>query len=63
MKEITEKEILDKQTEKGGWTKKTLAEWGVPWPPPKGWKEALLKNGLPYADSAELKSPLVEGGA
>lgn len=27
---------------KGGWTRAQLAEWGVPWPPPKGWKEALI---------------------
>jgi hypothetical protein len=25
----------------GGWTKKQLAIWGVPWPPPKGWKRKL----------------------
>jgi hypothetical protein len=25
------------------WTAATLAAWGVPWPPPKGWKAALLK--------------------
>jgi hypothetical protein len=29
----------------GGWTKETLAGWGVPWPPPKGWKAALLAKG------------------
>jgi hypothetical protein len=26
-------------TARGGWTKATLEEWGVPWPPPKGWRE------------------------
>lgn len=25
----------------GGWTKSTLAGWGVPWPPPAGWKRRL----------------------
>lgn len=24
------------------WTKAQLAEWGVPWPPPKGWRRRLL---------------------
>lgn len=38
---ITLKEIEAAKTPAGGWTKKQLAEWGVPWPPPKGWKEAL----------------------
>ena len=27
---------------KGGFSKETLASWGVPWPPPKGWRDALL---------------------
>jgi hypothetical protein len=35
-------EIESKKTKSGGWTKKTLAEWGIPWPPPKGWKEKLI---------------------
>lgn len=26
----------------GGWSSKQLADWGVPWPPPKGWKEQLI---------------------
>ncbi|MFD4257599.1 TnsA endonuclease N-terminal domain-containing protein [Streptomyces sp. NPDC058534] len=26
----------------GGWSRKQLADWGVPWPPPKGWKERLI---------------------
>jgi len=25
-----------------GATREQLAEWGVPWPPPKGWKKKLL---------------------
>lgn len=31
-------------TSNNAWTKKTLAEWGVPWPPPQGWRNALI-NG------------------
>jgi hypothetical protein len=38
----TKKEIEDARTPAGGWTKAQLAEWGVPWPPTKGWKERLL---------------------
>lgn len=26
----------------GGWTAETLATWGVPWPPPKGWRTELI---------------------
>jgi len=39
---MTEEEIMAKATPAGGWTRKQLAEWGVPWPPPKGWKKALI---------------------
>lgn len=37
-----EEEILAARTTHGGWTKAQLAEWGVSWPPPKGWKERLV---------------------
>jgi hypothetical protein len=45
---ITEEEIESKRTPKGGFTKKQLAEWNVPWigkSPPKGWKKRLLRDG------------------
>jgi hypothetical protein len=38
----TEDEIMAARTPKGAWTKKQLAEWGVPWPPPRGWKRRLI---------------------
>jgi hypothetical protein len=28
-------------TPRGGWSRATLASWGIPWPPPKGWKKRL----------------------
>lgn len=34
-------EIELARTPNGGWTKATLAKWGVPWPPPKGWRAKL----------------------
>lgn len=34
-------DILDGRSERGGWTRAQLAEWGVPWPPPKGWRKRL----------------------
>jgi hypothetical protein len=39
----TAQEIEAAKTPQGGWTQEQLAQWGVPWPPPKGWKAALLK--------------------
>ena len=44
MKQITEQEINSARSPRGGWNRKTLESWGVPWPPPKGWKAKLL-NG------------------
>jgi hypothetical protein len=29
------------KTKRGGWTREQLAKWGVPWPPPKGWRAGL----------------------
>ena len=29
------------KTAAGGWTRATLASWGVAWPPPKGWRKVL----------------------
>lgn len=28
----------------GGWAQSTLHAWGVPWPPPAGWKAALERR-------------------
>lgn len=39
----TQKKIDAEMTANGGWTKATLAEWGVAWPPPKGWRKALIE--------------------
>jgi len=38
-------DVEGSRSPKGGWTKKQLAEWGVPWPPPKGWKSELEFTG------------------
>jgi len=41
---VTAQEIERGRTKKGGWTRKQLADWGVPWPPPKGWRQALINK-------------------
>lgn len=43
---LTRDEIENGRSKRGGWTRATLASWGVPWPPPKGWRRAL-ENGQP----------------
>lgn len=42
---VGREEIESSKTPKGGWTKAQLAEWGIGWPPPKGWQE-ILEGGL-----------------
>ena len=41
---LTKKVIESKLTKNGGYSKKQLAEWGISWPPPKGWKKKLIKG-------------------
>lgn len=41
----TAAEIAAARSPAGGWTKAQLAEWGVSWPPPKGWRQALVVSG------------------
>ena len=38
---VSNQEIEAAKSARGGWTKKTLAAWNVPWPPPRGWRAAL----------------------
>lgn len=40
---LTAEQIEAARTEKGGFTERQLAEWGVPWPPPKDWQEKITR--------------------
>lgn len=40
--QVSLEDIEAAKTERGGWTKSTLAGWGIAWPPPQGWKAALV---------------------
>lgn len=37
-------EVVEKMTPAGAWTAAQLAEWGVPWPPPHGWRRELERR-------------------
>ncbi|MFE2159898.1 hypothetical protein ACFW9M_19020 [Streptomyces lydicus] len=37
-------EVEAARTPAGGWKRDQIAAWGVPWPPPKGWKEELAER-------------------
>lgn len=39
-----------------GATRSLLASWGVPWPPPKGWKKELLSNADQTTDRPKFNS-------
>jgi len=41
---LTEAQIAAGRSEKGGWTRATLKSWGVPWPPPAGWRKRLTQR-------------------
>ena len=43
-----------RRTPAGGWTKAQLAQWGVPWPPSKGWRQKLCFVKFLWAVSAFL---------
>lgn len=56
---VSPEEIAAGRSENGGWSRAQLAEWGVPWPPPKGWKDALedAAAGLPARALRVRKEP------
>jgi hypothetical protein len=37
-------EVIAARSAKGGWTALQLAEWGIPWPAPLGWQDALRRE-------------------
>jgi hypothetical protein len=56
MTQMTEAEIAELAD---GWTKKDMAEWGIPWPPPKDWQRRLLSGeyNLPGGDASDPTDP------
>ena len=58
MPKITREEIEAARTPAGGWTRRQLAQWGVPWPPPKGWKARLLAHQSSEPDDGPIPEDL-----
>ena len=45
MAHIPSKEQIEKAvTPNGGYTRQQLSQWGIDWPPPKGWKQQLIEQ-------------------
>ena len=42
--QLTPEEVEAGRSPAGGFTRAQLAAWGVPWPPPSGWLNALLRG-------------------
>ena len=53
-KEVILAQLEAGKTSRGGWTRAQLAEWGVPWPLPHGWRRWILENGFPYRGPGDL---------
>lgn len=49
---ITKEEIDAAKTKNGGWSRETLNGWGIPWPPPNGWKAHLVEHGCGCSNCA-----------
>jgi hypothetical protein len=41
---LTREEVEAGRSPAGGFTREQLAKWHVPWPPPTGWLQALLRG-------------------
>jgi hypothetical protein len=46
-------EVIEARTPAGAWTAAQLAEWGVSWPPLRGWREELRRRWLAEQDGRE----------
>jgi hypothetical protein len=54
---LTWEQIEAGKTERGGWSKSTLESWGIAWPPPKGWIQALMAGEkIGFAPQTEPES-------
>lgn len=41
---LTMQEIESQRSSKGGYTRKIVTAWGVPWPLVSGWKQRLIRG-------------------
>jgi 5-methylcytosine-specific restriction endonuclease McrA len=41
---VSREEIERCKTANGGYTRETLAKWGIKWPPSRGWKARLISG-------------------
>lgn len=54
---LSEEDIEAGRTATGGFSRAQLAAWGVPWPPPKGWKQDLLARENTSGSTRTVQKP------
>lgn len=59
---ITNKWIWDFRTPRGGWKASQLRYIGVPWPPPKGWRQRAIGRLISEEAKAKFESFAVPQG-
>lgn len=55
---VTREEIESAKTPKGGFTKETLAQWGVTWPPQNGWIDQLVTESCAIEEFNRIRDRL-----
>ncbi|PRY08411.1 hypothetical protein [Kineococcus rhizosphaerae] len=50
---LTPEQVKEARTERGGFTERQLAEWGVRWPAPNGWSKVITSPTGRPADAIE----------
>lgn len=55
MKPILPEEVEAGKSVAGGFSRRQLAEWGIPWPPPKGWRRQLKREYFDWLVATRAK--------
>jgi len=54
-RQLSKEEIRELEGQHGGWTADDLARYGVPFPPPRGWKKQIIRHGIPWRDERDSR--------
>jgi hypothetical protein len=57
---LSREEVEAGRSAAGGFTRARLAAWGVPWPPPAGWLQALLRGADDHSTAEKAFSMTAE---
>jgi hypothetical protein len=54
-KTVSAEEIENGKSKRGQFTRRQLADWGVSWPPAKGWQQRLMRGDDPNNPTRDYK--------